>query len=124
MALGGGTPTLRARHGNAAERLAEHFLAQRGVVTIARNWRTRRGEIDLIVRDGHVLVFVEVRLRTHARFGGAAASITSAKQARLVAAASQYLATLQSSPACRFDAILLDGLDASRIEWLQHVITI
>ena len=115
----------RALRGQAAERVAERFLAQHGVVTIARNWRTRRGEIDLIARDGDTLVFVEVRLRTRSDYGGAGASITAAKQQRLVAAASQYLATLHGSlPACRFDAMLLDALDPPRSEWLQNVITL
>ena len=110
--------------GAVAERLASDFLSQRGLVIIARNFRTRRGEIDLIARAGHTLVFVEVRLRTNASYGGAAASITTAKQARLVAAASLYLARLPDTPPCRFDAVLLDGLDASRIEWLQDVISL
>lgn len=115
----------RGTRGSAAERMAERFLARQGVVTIARNWRTRRGEIDLIARDGGTLVFVEVRLRTRSDYGGAAASITAAKQQRLVAAASQYLATLRGAlPPCRFDAVLLDALDPVRIEWLQDVITL
>jgi len=113
-----------AAPGAVAERLASDFLSQRGLAIIARNFRTRRGEIDLIARAGRTLVFVEVRLRTNASYGGAAASITAAKQARLVAAASLYLARLPDTPPCRFDAVLLDGLDASRIEWLQDVITL
>ncbi|HZQ61124.1 MAG TPA: YraN family protein [Casimicrobiaceae bacterium] len=115
----------RGARGNAAERMAERFLAGHGVVTIARNFRTRRGEIDLIARDGGTLVFVEVRLRARNDYGGAAASITTAKQQRLVAAASQYLATWRGAlPSCRFDAVLLDALDPTRIEWLQDVITL
>ncbi len=90
---------------------------------VAQNWRTRRGEIDLVARDGTMLVFVEVRLRTGERFGGAAASITSRKKARLIAAASQYLATLPDAPPCRFDAVLLDSLEPSAIRWLQDVIS-
>ena len=113
-----------AAPGAVAERLAADFLSQRGLAIIARNFRTRRGEIDLIARAGRTLVFVEVRLRTNATYGGAAASITAAKQARLVAAASLYLARLPDTPPCRFDAVLLDGLDASRIEWLQDVISL
>ena len=113
-----------AAPGAVAERLASDFLSQRGLTIIARNFRTRRGEIDLIARAGRTLVFVEVRLRTNASYGGAAASITAAKQARLVAAASLYLARLPDTPPCRFDAVLLDGLDASRIEWLQDVISL
>ncbi len=116
-------PSLPVSAGPAAEELAARHLAARGLAIVARNWRSRRGEIDLIVRDGATLVFVEVRLRRNARFGGAAASITPAKQARLVAAAEAYLATLASVPPCRFDAVLLDGLDSARIEWLRNVIS-
>ena len=107
--------------GAAAEALAAEFLAQRGVEIIARNYRCRGGEIDLIARDRDMIVFVEVRLRSNAAFGGAAASITAAKRRRLARAAGHYLAKLGREPPCRFDAILLDALDSSRIEWLVDV---
>jgi putative endonuclease len=107
--------------GAAAEALAAEFLAMRGVVVIERNYRCRGGEIDLIARDRDTLVFVEVRLRSHAAFGGAAASITASKRRRLARAAGHYLAKLGREPPCRFDAILLDALDAGRIEWLVDV---
>ncbi len=91
---------------------------------VERNWRRRCGELDLVARDGEVLVFVEVRLRHRGDFGGAAASITGAKRARMAAAASLYLAALRGTPACRFDAILMDGLDSRRIEWLRDVVSV
>jgi putative endonuclease len=69
-----------------------------------------------------VLVFVEVRLRRRDDFGGAAASITATKRARMIAAASLYLAGLPRTPPCRFDAIVMDALDSTRIEWLRDVI--
>ena len=87
-----------------------------------RNFRTRHGEIDLVARDGDTLVFVEVRMRTHAEYGGAAASVTAAKRERLVAASLGYLAKLGREPPCRFDAVLLDALDPSRIVWERDVI--
>ena len=108
--------------GAKAEALAAEFLTARGLAIIARNWRTRCGEVDLIAQDGEVLVFVEVRLRRNARFGGAGASITRAKCTRIVAAASHYLARLAPPPPCRFDAVLLDALDTRRIVWLRDVI--
>jgi putative endonuclease len=107
--------------GAAAEALAAEFLATRGLTIIARNYRCRGGEIDLIARDRETLVFVEVRLRSGAAFGGAAASITPAKRRRLKRAAGHYLAALGCEPQCRFDAILLDALDSRRIEWLVDV---
>lgn len=84
------------------------------------NYRCRFGEIDLIARDGETLVFVEVRMRRSQAFGGAAASVTPAKQRRLVQAARHYLAGRRSMPACRFDVLLLDGLDGRNIEWLKN----
>ncbi|WP_443080962.1 YraN family protein [Uliginosibacterium sp. H1] len=107
--------------GAAAEQLAADFLVARGARIIARNVRCRGGEVDLVAElDGNML-FVEVRLRGNARFGGAAASITHAKQARIVLAAQHWLAgdgSRYANHPCRFDAILLDRLDQDAIEWL------
>ncbi len=107
--------------GAAAEALAANFLTARGVEIIARNYRCRGGEIDLIAHDRDTLVFVEVRLRSSAAFGGAAASITATKRRRLARAAGHYLAQLGREPPCRFDAILLDSLDPDRIEWVVDI---
>ena len=115
-------PDPRANAGAQAERLAASFLETRGLRILERNWRRRCGELDLVARDGGELVFVEVRLRRRGDFGGAAASITAAKRSRMIAAAELYLARLDRAPPCRFDAVLLDALDASRIEWLRNVI--
>ena len=95
--------------GGAAEETAARFLAAQGLAIVARNFRTRFGEIDLIVRDGATLVFVEVRLRSSPRFGGGAGSIDQRKRARIVSAARLYLSRLQSEPPCRFDVVTLDG---------------
>jgi putative endonuclease len=114
----------RAEVGARAEALAADFLIGRGLVLLERNFRCRRGEIDLIARDGETLVFVEVRLRTRRDFGGAAASITAAKRARLAAAALFYLGRLPRTPPCRFDAVLLDAIDAERIEWLRDMMSV
>lgn len=102
--------------GTQAEEAAARHLARRGLTVVARNYRCRGGEVDLVCRDGDTLVFVEVRLRTHAHFGGAAESITAAKRRRIVLAARHYLAG-KPWPACRFDAILLDG---ARIDWIRN----
>jgi putative endonuclease len=107
--------------GDIAEALAADFLASQGLVIVERKYRCRGGEIDLVVRDGSTLVFVEVRLRTSNAFGGARASITAAKRNKLKFAARHYLAGLTREPTCRFDAILLDALDAARIEWLVDI---
>lgn len=102
--------------GARAEEQAARFLAERGLKIFARNYCCRGGEIDLVCRDGAILVFVEVRLRTNRDFGGAAASITPAKQRRITLAANHYLAG-KPLPACRFDAVLLDGAD---IDWIRN----
>ena len=107
--------------GSAAEALAAEFLQARGLAVVKRNYRCRGGEIDLIARDGSTLVFVEVRLRSGSAFGGARESITAAKRRRLKFAAGLFLSGLAREPACRFDAILLDGLDTARIEWLVDI---
>jgi putative endonuclease len=107
--------------GAAAEALAAEFLQARGLSVVKRNYRCRGGEIDLIARDGPTLVFVEVRLRRSGAFGGARESITTTKRRRLKFAAGLFLSGLAREPPCRFDAILLDGLDTARIEWLVDI---
>lgn len=103
--------------GAAAEAAAAAFLEARGLRILDRNFRTRLGEIDLVADHDGTLVFVEVRLRASERFGGAAASITAAKQRRIVSAARFYMARLAAEPACRFDAVLVDGEGA--IRWIR-----
>jgi putative endonuclease len=105
--------------GDAAERLAEQFLLARNLRTVARNYRCRFGEIDLIMQDGETLVFVEVRMRASRNFGGAAGSIHVTKQRRLIATAQHYLAGLRHTPPCRFDAILMNEMDVASVEWIK-----
>ena len=109
---------LRQRIGAAAEELAARHLLGHGLRIVERNFRVRGGEIDLIAKDGKTLVFVEVRLRSRGDFGGAAASITGRKQQRIILAARHYLQTHGEQP-CRFDAVLLDALDAKVVEWIR-----
>lgn len=105
--------------GAASEQRALNFLSARGLRLVEANYRTRFGEIDLILRDGAVLVFTEVRLRTRADFGGAAASIDQHKQAKLIKSAQLYLARFAQAPACRFDAVLIGAQDSESIEWIK-----
>ncbi len=111
----------RQAAGAAAEDLAAAYLRRHGLAVVARNFRVRGGEIDLVCRDGATTVFVEVRLRRSTEFGGAAASITAAKQARLRHAALHWLARHGETP-CRFDCVLLDRLADDAIEWLRDAI--
>jgi putative endonuclease len=105
------------RKGAAAEELALQFLRGKGLHVRARNYSCRLGEIDLILDDAGVLVFVEVRQRRSTAFGGAAESITARKRARLIATARHYLASRRPCPPCRFDAILIDGEDS--VQWIR-----
>jgi len=108
--------------GNAAEALAERFLTRGGLIVLGRNMRCRGGEVDLICLDRGTVVFVEVRLRSNPRFGGAAASITATKRQRIVLAARWWLAGAGRRHAdrpCRFDAVLMSALDEASIEWLK-----
>ena len=108
--------------GDTAERIAEKYLGEQGLQLVARNYRCRYGEIDLIMQERDITVFVEVRLRQtrgDRDFGGAAASIGPRKQARIVAAAQHYLAGMKQLPPCRFDAVLLNQLTGAHIEWIK-----
>jgi putative endonuclease len=105
--------------GELAEVLAEQFLTRKGLKLVQRNYRCRGGEIDLIMKDGSGMVFVEVRLRTNKAFAGAAESVAGRKQQRVILAAQHYLSALASTPPCRFDVIAMDALDVARIEWIR-----
>ena len=107
------------RAGARAEELCADLLRRAGLRLLARNWRCRHGEIDLVAEEGGTLVFAEVRFRSRAGYGGAAESVTAAKQARLVAAARLYLMRRPDAD-CRFDVLLLDSLESSRIQWIRN----
>ena len=114
--------TTKAVGEDGESRALAHLLSQ-GLTLVQRNYRVaagphaRGGEIDLIVRerDG-TLVFVEVKSRKTGRFGGAAASVSVAKQRSVIFAARCYLRAFASLPACRFDVVAIEG---ERIEWLR-----
>lgn len=105
--------------GDVGEEQALHFLQEQGLKLVERNFRCKGGEIDLVMQDGRGLVFVEVRKRASAEYGGAAASVTARKQARLVIAAQTFLQRYTMPPACRFDVIAIDG---AAMEWLKNAI--
>lgn len=112
------TDDTRQGVGAAAEALAVRHLIAHGLKILERNFRVRGGEIDIIARDKRTLVFVEVRLRTNATFGGAGASITLTKQRRIILAAQHYLLA-HGEQDCRFDCVLLNELAADAVEWIQ-----
>jgi putative endonuclease len=105
--------------GDAAEDQALRHLSAQGLALVTRNFRCKGGEIDLIMQDLKTLVFVEVRKRADRSHGGAAASITAAKQARLILAAQIYLQRYKTPPPCRFDVVAIDG---PQLDWLKNAI--
>lgn len=111
--------TAKQLEGDAAEDRALHYLQQQGLKLVERNFRCKGGEIDIIMQDRGTLVFVEVRKRASGRFGGAAASVTASKQARLVVAAQTYLQRLRDQPACRFDVVAIED---GKMAWLKNAI--
>lgn len=105
--------------GQAGEDRALVYLQQQGLRLVERNFLCKVGELDLIMREGDRLVFVEVRERNNPLYGGAAASISPAKQRRIVRAARFYLLRFAKMPPCRIDVVAIDG---ERINWLRNAI--
>ena len=105
--------------GQAAEDAACAFLLARGLLVVARTFRVRGGEIDIIAREGAVLVFVEVRWRSGLSHGGACASIDSRKRVRIEHAARCYLRTLSRLPQCRLDALCRTGPAEAPWQWIR-----
>ncbi len=111
--------TEQQRLGRLGEDRALAHLLQHGLVLVERNFLCKAGEIDLIMQHGAHLVFVEVRRRAGSRYGGAAASVTPAKQRRLIHAAQFYLLRYPSLPPCRFDLVAIDG---EKLSWIQNTL--
>jgi putative endonuclease len=111
----------KQEQGQHWEQVARAWLERRGLRLVEANFRCKGGEIDLVMRDGEELVFVEVRQRADRRYGGAAASITPAKLRRLVRAAQYYLLRFAHTPPCRFDVVAIDG---GQIDWLRNAIEV
>lgn len=108
--------------GEDFERRACAELEQAGLKLLARNYGTRHGELDLVMRDGAIVVFVEVRYRKSASHGDAAASVTASKQAKLILAAQHWLAAHphHAQRTCRFDVVSYDGpIGAIKRNWLR-----
>jgi putative endonuclease len=116
------TVTPKRAAGDIFEQRACDALERAGLIVLARNYSTRAGEIDLLMRDGETLVFVEVRYRRSNHFGGAAASVTATKRTRLIRAAEFFILThpQHARRRCRFDVVGFDGpVDAARMEWCK-----
>jgi putative endonuclease len=118
----GSRPT-NVQVGQQAESLACEFLQQQGLLVIERNFRTRAGEVDLIMQDEQTLVFVEVRFRSNPRYGSGADSITRSKQDKLIKTALYYL---QQHPhyahrQTRFDVVSISSpVHHPEFEWIKN----
>lgn len=109
--------------GRLAEQAAEQYLARHGLKLVQRNFRGKQGEIDLIMDDGKVLVFIEVRHRRSSRFGSAVESINPRKQAKLIKTAELYISAVggASQRQCRFDTIDFDGeITDNNLRWIKN----
>lgn len=97
------------KRGAAIEQLAARWLQEKGLALIAQNHHVKGGELDLIMRDGDTLVFVEVKHRISTRYGHPLETVTPAKCRRLVRAASLYIGKHGLTSPCRFDILAITG---------------
>lgn len=116
--VSGKVKAVHLQQGEHYEQLARKYLLAQGLTEVARNYRCRYGELDLIMRDRQSLVIVEVRYRQSAVFGSAAESITVRKQSRIIAATQCYLAANPVNDAIRFDVVAVTG--NNRLEWIKN----
>lgn len=115
----------RQEDGRAAEALARTHLERSGLRLLAQNWLCRGGELDLVMLHGDTVVFVEVRYRRHAGWGGALESVDARKRGRLILAAQVFLQqeSRWAKHPCRFDVVALSpGRTATtpQLDWLQN----
>ena len=102
--------------GTFYEDVAVRYLEENGVEIIARNYRCRLGEIDLIGRQGKVLIFFEVKYRKSTNYGSSLQAVDVRKQKQIVRTAKYYLTYDRSDSYIRFDVI---GIDNDRVEWIK-----
>jgi len=113
--------TQRKQKGNEAEDQACQFLIQKGLILIQRNFATKLGEVDLIMQDDDVLVFIEVRYRKNRDFGGSALSVTPKKQKRIIKAALAYQQKNAPQASMRFDVVAIEGEGSNKkIDWINN----
>ena len=112
----------RQAFGKSAEDRAVEELEARGYAILARRYRTRHGEIDIVARDGETIVFVEVKARRTGDFGSAVEAVTPLKQRRIASMAADYLVRSRlTDRACRFDVVAIDGVgEARRVTLHRH----
>lgn len=107
--------------GAQVEQSVAKLVSDSGMAIVARNYRCKLGEIDIIAAKGELLVFIEVRFRKHGKFGSGAESVTLSKQRKIIKAAQWYLLHewQEPEPACRFDVISVTG-DPIQFDWIPQ----
>jgi putative endonuclease len=107
--------------GDRAEQLAFRYLVARGLEPVARNFRSRGGEIDLIMRDAACLVFIEVRYRNSARFAAASHTVDHHKQRKIIRTAAWFLSRKPryANDVIRFDIVAVEGAERPRVDWIR-----
>lgn len=118
------TQTTTKTQGDSWELYAEHYLVNNGLSLIAKNFYSRQGEIDLIMKDDDCLVFVEVKYRKNNQFGGAISAVTHQKQQKIIKTATFFLQQQnlnEYNTACRFDIVAIEGdVKNPKIQWLKN----
>lgn len=108
------------KKGELGEDKALDYLSKQGLKLVARNYRCRLGEIDLVMNDPVYLIFIEVRSRINTAFGGGLASITYAKRQKIIKTTSHYLLThkINERQPIRFDVVSIDG-QSGELQWIK-----
>ncbi len=116
-------PTWRSRKGAHYETAALRFLRSQGLKLIERNFRCTMGEIDLIMRQDHIVVFVEVRFRASTRHGLPCETVDRRKQQKLLRCAHYFLLNNKqlADSVCRFDIVGISGIEQHlHISWIEN----
>ncbi|RHW76689.1 YraN family protein [Colwellia sp. RSH04] len=110
--------------GDITEDIAAGFLEKQGLTLVAKNFHCRQGELDLIMQDGNTWVFIEVKYRRSAQFGGAISAISPSKQKKIKHCVTFYLQQQglnEYNTACRIDAVALQGsIEQPEITWIKN----
>ncbi|GHE81926.1 YraN family protein [Thalassotalea profundi] len=114
-------------HGQLAEQIAKEHIQEEGLIFIEQNFHSRWGEIDLIMKDNEVFVFIEVKYRKNTVFGGAISAISTKKQQKIIKTAAIYLqqhGLNEYNTAYRFDVVAIEGninsIAKPQINWLKN----
>lgn len=113
--------------GDYWESFAEQYLVEKGLTCLAKNFFSRQGEIDLIMKDSACIVFVEVKYRKTTNFGGAISAVSHIKQQKIIKTASFFLQQQrlnEYNTECRFDVIAIEGdKNHPTVNWLKNAFT-